>query len=78
MRILALLFGVIAVTVWWAPLPRLAQSLTLALLCVSLLALRSAHNRLDVAHKAVTEVQETMRTIRVAAAPKGQDPEGSP
>jgi hypothetical protein len=64
MRILALLFGAMAVTVWWAPLPRFAQSLVLILLCVTLLAVRSAQKRLDVAHEATLEAKEILRQVR--------------
>jgi hypothetical protein len=64
MRILALLFGAMAVTVWWAPLPQFAQSLTLILLCVTLLAFRSAQKRLDVAHKAAVEAKEILQQVR--------------
>ena len=79
MRIGALLWGILAVTVWWGPLSKPFQSLLLVTLAVTFLALHSAWKRLDRVHEAVTEVQETMRTIRVAAAAsKGQDPEDSP
>jgi hypothetical protein len=55
MRILALLFTAWAVFVWWAPLPRFAQ--TTVLLCAALLvlALRSVWKRLNAVREASPE-----------------------
>jgi hypothetical protein len=41
MRIIAVLFGLSAVLVWWQPLPVVAQSADLAVVCYLSLALRS-------------------------------------
>ena len=42
MRTLAALFGILAVTVWWGPLPVSEQSLLLALVAFMCLACRRA------------------------------------
>jgi hypothetical protein len=41
-RILAALFGILAVTVWWAPLPNYIQSLILVSTAMMCLAFRRA------------------------------------
>lgn len=52
MRILALGFAVLTVTVWWWPLDKAVQSVDMAFVCFTILALRSAWKRLDVVRKA--------------------------
>jgi hypothetical protein len=68
MRILAALFAVLAVTVWWGPLPVYVQSVLLVFLALVCLALRRA---IFLPKGAV----ESRPRDLTAAAPKGQDPE---
>ena len=66
MRILALLYAVMAVSLWWVPLPRFSQSLVLVVAAVMALAIHEDMKRLDRAHKAATEAREILRQVRDA------------
>lgn len=69
MRIVALLFVILAVTVWWAPLPAPAESFLLIFTAVLCLAFRRA----VFLPKGAAE----SKPRDLAAAPEGQDPEGT-
>ena len=64
MRIIAFAMAALAVSVWWDPLPVIAQFFALLALAVAFLSIREQMKRLDRTHKAALEIKDILREVR--------------
>ena len=66
MRILALVLTATAVSVWWHPLPVLAQFTALLALAFACLAFREYVKRAEVVRQKLAELENAVRPLRNA------------